>query len=68
MGFYTYVNLIVVLDKDLVVYINLIVVLNKDLIKILESSKLCGESTVSFTLYLSIKYSSFFAVCYVSDS
>ena len=42
-----------VLDKDLVVYINIIVVLNKDLVKILESCKLYGESTVSFTLCLS---------------
>ena len=40
MGFYTYVKLSVVLDKDLVVYMNLIVVLNKNLIKVLESTNL----------------------------
>ena len=40
MGFYTYVKLSVVLDKDLVVYMNLIVVLNKNLIKVLESANL----------------------------
>ena len=47
------INLIVVLDQDLVLYINLIVVRNKDLVKVLESSKLYGESTISFTLCLS---------------
>ena len=40
IGFYTYVKLSVVLDKDLVVYMNLIVVLNKNLIKVLESTNL----------------------------
>ena len=44
---------ILVLDKDLVVDINVIVVLNKNLVEILESPKLYGESTVSFTLCLS---------------
>ena len=58
---------ILVLDKDLVVDINVIVVLNKNLVEILESSKLYGESTVSFTLP-EWRYSCFFAVYYVSSS
>ena len=52
----------VVLNKDLVVYINLIVVLNKDLVKVflflvwvLGGSEIYGESTVSFPGFSSEK-------------